>query len=177
MANKEVSEELYLQKKSLAEKKFRSDSAKNDKILAEQKRAINIGMAQDAIGALQGLFGESKALSVAMALVNTYQGITAGVKLGYPAAIPAVAMAATTGFAAVKNILKTNKDSSSGGSTSSTSVATSGTGSFVNTAQTETIARVSERPTEQNTVVTPPVLVLETLAEAQNNVAIKVASN
>ena len=177
LANKEVSEELYLQKKSLAEKKFRSDSAKNDKILAEQKRAINIGMAQDAIGALQGLFGESKALSVAMALVNTYQGIAAGVKLGYPAAIPAVAMAAATGFAAVKNILKTNKNSSSSGSTSSTPVATSGTGSFVNTAQTETIARVSERPTEQNTVVTPPVLVLETLAEVQNNVAIKINSN
>ena len=177
LANKEISEELYLQRKSLAEKKFRSDTAKNDKILADQKRAINIGMAQDAIGALQGLFGESKALSVAMALVNTYQGIAAGVKLGYPAAIPAVAMAAATGFAAVKNILKTNKTSSSSGSTSSTPVATSGTGSFVNTAQTETIARVSERPTEQKTVVTPPVLVLETLAEVQNNVAIKINSN
>ena len=177
LANKAISEELYLQKKTLADKKYRSDTAKNDKILAEQKRAINIGMAQDAIGALQGLFGESKALSVAAALINTYQGITAGVKLGYPAAIPAVAMAAATGFAAVKNILKTNKNSSSSGSTSSTPEATSGTGSFVNTAQTETIARVSERPTEQNTVVTPPVLVLETLAEVQNNVAIKVASN
>ena len=170
-------DDKYLKDKSLAEKKFRSDTAKNDKILAEQKRAINIGMAQDAIGALQGLFGESKALSVAMALVNTYQGIAAGVKLGYPAAIPAVAMAAATGFAAVKNILKTNKTSSSSGSTSSTPVATSGTGSFVNTAQTETIARVSERPTEQNTVVTPPILILESLQEAQNNVAIKINSN
>lgn len=177
LANKEISEELYLQKKTLAEKKFRSDTAKNDKILAEQKEAMNIKMAQDAIGALQGLFGESKALSVAMALVNTYQGIAAGVKLGYPAAIPAVALAAATGFAAVKNILKTNKNSSSSGSTSSAPVATSGTGSFTNNAQTETIARVSEKPIQQNTVVTPPVLVLETLAEVQNNVAIKVASN
>lgn len=176
LANKEISEELYLQKKTLAEKKFRSDTAKNDKILADQKRALNISMAQDAIGALQGLFGESKALSVAAALINTYQGITAGVKLGYPAAIPAVAMAAATGFAAVKNILKTNKNSS-GSENSSTPVATSGTGSFVNTAQTETIARVSERPTEQNTVVTPPILILESLQEAQNNVAIKINSN
>lgn len=177
LANKEISEELYLQKKTLAEKKFRSDTAKNDKILADQKRALNISMAQDAIGALQGIFGESKALSVAAALINTYQGITAGVKLGYPAAIPAVAMAAATGFAAVKNILKTNKNSSSGGSTSSTPVATSGTANFVNTSQTETIARVSERPTEQNTVVTPPILILESLQEAQNNVAIKINSN
>ena len=177
LANKEISEELFLQKKSLAEKKFRSDTVKNDKILSDQKDAMNNKMAQDAIGALQGLFGESKALSVAAALINTYQGITAGVKLGYPAAIPAVALAAATGFAAVKNILKTNKNSSPSGSASSAPVATSGTGSFVNTAQTETIARVSERPTEQNTVVTPPILILESLQEAQNNVAIKINSN
>ena len=178
LANKEVSEELYLQKKSLAEKKFRSDTTKNDKILADQKKAANVDMVQQGIGALQALFGESKALSVASALVNTYTGITAALKEPTLAQrIIGVTFAATTGFAAVKNILKTNKTSSSSGSTSSTSVATSGTGSFVNTAQTETIARVSERPTEQNTVVTPPVLVLETLAEVQNNVAIKVASN
>lgn len=178
LANKEISEELYLQKRTLAEKKFRSDTAKNDKILADQKRALNVSMAQDAIGALQALFGESKALSVASALLNTYEGISAALKAPTIAQrIIGVTFATATGFAAVKNILKTNKNSSSSGSTSSTPLATSGTGSFVNTAQTETIARVSERPTEQNTVVTPPVLVLETLAEVQNNVAIKVASN
>ncbi len=178
LANKEVSEELYLQRKSLAEKKFRSDTAKNDKILADQKQAANVDMVQKGIGALQALFGESKALSVASALVNTYTGITAALKEPTLAQrIIGVTFAATTGFAAVKNILKTNKTSSSGGSTSSTPVATSGTGSFVNTSQTETIARVSERPTEQNTVVTPPVLILESLQEAQNNVAIKINSN
>ena len=178
LANKEVSEELYLQRKSLAEKKFRSDTAKNDKILADQKQAANVDMVQKGIGALQALFGESKALSVASALVNTYTGITAALKEPTLAGrIIGVSFAAATGFAAVKNILKTNKDSSSGGSTSSTSVATSGTGSFVNTAQTETIARVSERPPEQNTVVTPPVLILESLQEAQNNVAVKINSN
>lgn len=48
-----------------------------------------------------------KGLALASALMNTYQGITAGVKLGYPQAIPAVAMASITGFGAVKNILKT----------------------------------------------------------------------
>lgn len=46
-----------------------------------------------------------KALGVASATINTFQGISAGVKLGFPAAIPAVAAAAATGFAAVKNIL------------------------------------------------------------------------
>jgi hypothetical protein len=57
------------------------------------------------------LLGEStvagKSLAVASALINTYLGISAGVKLGYPQAIPAVAMAALTGFKAVKNILAT----------------------------------------------------------------------
>jgi hypothetical protein len=56
-----------------------------------------------------------KALGVASAAINTYQGIAAGVKLGYPAAIPAVAMAAATGFAAVKNILAVKVPGGSGG--------------------------------------------------------------
>ena len=46
-----------------------------------------------------------KALAAAGALVDTYKGIAAGVKLGFPKAIPAVAFAAATGFKAVKNIL------------------------------------------------------------------------
>jgi hypothetical protein len=40
----------------------------------------------------------------AQAVINTYQGITAGIKLGYPAAIPAVA-ATVAGFGAVKTLL------------------------------------------------------------------------
>lgn len=178
LKNKEISEEVYNAKRIVAEKKYAADVKKNDKILAEQKRANNISMANDAIGALQGLFGESKALSVASALINTYQGITAGVKLGYPMAIPAVAFAAATGFAAVKNILKTSKSSSGGGEASAPApVTTSGAGSFVNSAQTNTVATVSEAPTNNAPIVTPPVLVLETLAEVQNNVAMKVNSN
>jgi hypothetical protein len=49
--------------------------------------------------------GAGKTLAVASALINTYQGISKGVALGFPLAIPAVAMAAMTGFSAVKNIL------------------------------------------------------------------------
>jgi hypothetical protein len=45
-----------------------------------------------------------KAAALAQAVINTYQGITAGIKLGYPAAIPAVA-AATGWFCAVKTLL------------------------------------------------------------------------
>ncbi|KAK6009383.1 hypothetical protein OSTOST_25709 [Ostertagia ostertagi] len=64
-----------------------------------------------ATSALAGVLGKSsvagKAIGVANALINTYQGIAAGVKLGYPAAIPAVIAAAATGFGAVKSILST----------------------------------------------------------------------
>jgi len=177
LADKAISEGVYLQKKVLAEKKFSSETKKNDKVLAAQKQANNVQMINDSIGALQAIFGESKALAVASALMNTYEGITAGVKLGYPMAIPAVLFAAATGFAAVKNILKTNKGSTSMDTSAARPVTTSGTGSFVNTAQTETVARVSDTPQQQQPIVTPPVLILESLHEAQNNLAIKVGSS
>jgi hypothetical protein len=177
LADKQISNELYLQEKLLAEKRYNADVKKNDKILADQKRALNNQMLTDATTALTALFGENKAVAVAAALINTYQGITAGVKLGYPAAIPAVAAAAATGFAAVKNILKTNKGSSGGGESSAGAVTTTGTASFVNSAQTETVARVTEAPQPNNTVVTPPVLILENLMEAQNNLAVKMQSS
>jgi hypothetical protein len=48
-----------------------------------------------------------KAVGIATALIDTYKGITAGVALGFPAAIPAVAAAAATGFATVKSIIST----------------------------------------------------------------------
>ena len=60
----------------------------------------------------------AKAIGVANALINTYEGIAAGVKLGFPAAIPAVISAAATGFGAVKNILATKVPGKGSGSTS-----------------------------------------------------------
>jgi hypothetical protein len=56
-----------------------------------------------------------KALAVAQALINTYQGISAGVKLGYPAAIPAVLAASVTGFKAVKSIISVKVPGGGGG--------------------------------------------------------------
>ena len=173
---KKISNDTYLASLSLAGKKYAADTKKNDKTIADQKRALNNQMLTDGVGALTALFGESKAVAVAAALVNTYQGITAGVALGYPAAIPAVAFAAATGFAAVKNILKTDKSSSSVESGAATPQTTTGTASFVNSAQTETVAQVSEKPVEQNTVVSPPVLILEQLSEATENLAVKITS-
>jgi hypothetical protein len=71
-----------------------------------------LSKASDAIGKETGV---GKTLALASALMNTYQGISAGVKLGYPQAIPAVAMASLTGFGAVKNIMAVKVPKSGGG--------------------------------------------------------------
>jgi len=85
-------------------------SVKIDKLTAEQKIALAQQTA-DALMAVSNILGKEtaagKALAISAALINTYQGISAGVKLGFPAAIPAVALAAATGFSAVKNIIAT----------------------------------------------------------------------
>ena len=63
-------------------------------------------------------FEISKAWAIADALVSTFQGIAAGVKLGWPMAIPAVAWAAATGFAQVSAI-KNQKFGGAGGAAAS----------------------------------------------------------
>jgi DNA repair exonuclease SbcCD ATPase subunit len=89
-----------------------------------------------------------KALAVGQALINTYLGIAAGVKLGYPAAIPAVLAASVTGFKAVKSILAVNIPGGGGGgsmpsgassSTSFNAPVTAPIQSGVNVQQTEAV--------------------------------------
>jgi len=74
-------------------------------------RDSKIQMAEQTLGAIGAILSESaeaqKAVGIATALIDTYRGITAGVALGFPAAIPAVAAAAATGFATVKSIIST----------------------------------------------------------------------
>ncbi len=106
------------------EQKARDEEKLADEKRAEEKRILReqeIQATSQMFGILSDLLGRSskagKAFAIAQSLINTYQGITAGVKLGYPAAIPAVAMATITGFNAVKKIISTNPKSG-GGSTS-----------------------------------------------------------
>lgn len=100
------------------------DKAKNDeekkdaKVLFDQR----IALASESLTIIADVLGKEsaagKAIAISSALINTYLGISAGVKLGYPAAIPAVLAAAATGFKAVKSIIGTKvpgKASSSGG--------------------------------------------------------------
>lgn len=73
-------------------------------------------------------FEANKKFALADALISTYQGIAAGVKLGYPAAIPAVAFAAAQGFAQVSAIRSQTfggGGSGGGGSSSASSAASS----------------------------------------------------
>lgn len=163
--------------KLLEDKKYATAVKKIDKEVAATKRAAQTGIVKDSLQAAELIFGESKALSIAMALINTYQGITAGVALGYPMAIPAVALATATGFAAVRNILKTNKDGGGAGASGGSSGGTSTPASiFENPARTQTIATVDPAPLQEipNTVQT--VLVLETLDEVKGQQQIKINS-
>lgn len=94
----------------------------NERILGEQRKQL----AQDSANALTTLSdivgketAAGKAMAVAAALINTYQGISKGVAMGMPWGLPSVIAAAATGFAAVKNILKTKvpgKSDAGGGS-------------------------------------------------------------
>jgi hypothetical protein len=99
-----------IQQQQKANADAKEAEAKIDKISAEQKIALAQQTAS-ALMAVSDVLGKEtaagKALAISAALINTYQGISAGVKLGFPAAIPAVALAAATGFSAVKNIIAT----------------------------------------------------------------------
>ena len=109
-----ISEELFKAKQAQIDAKYNKLELQRSQILANQK----LDAVSGAISAVSSVIDESssagKSLGIAQALINTYQGIAAGVKLGFPAAIPAVAAATTTGFQAVKKIASQKLPSASG---------------------------------------------------------------
>jgi hypothetical protein len=105
------------------------DIDKADTEIKKQENEAKQQLLDSYLGALDGVANvigkqtaTGKAISVASALISTYEGIAKGVKLGYPMAIPAVISAATTGFAAVKNILAVKVPNSGGAGGGSTPV-------------------------------------------------------
>lgn len=74
---------------------------------AAQKMAINVQAAQIAIGALQTLFGENKALSVASAIISTWEGANKALAMG-PVGIPLAAAIVAAGLANVAKIISTD---------------------------------------------------------------------
>lgn len=109
-----ISEQLYQSKLNQINEQARRADLANEKALAEQKLSIT----QNVLGQLSNLLGKEsaagKAVAVAQALINTYQGITSALKAPWPLSIPAVATAAATGFKAVSDILKTDPMGESG---------------------------------------------------------------
>ena len=166
--------------KTLEDKKYAAATASIDKQVAATKRKATAGVVQDALAAASSIFGESKALAVASALMNTYQGITA--ELSTKAVTPYeiglkvanVAFVAASGFAAVKNILKTDKNG--GGGSSSGTGTTTPAATFENVARTQTVATVNAAPVQDAQPTSQTVLILETLSEAQKNQLVKINS-
>lgn len=114
----EISEELYQARLTASKLKYDRDRLNNSKLIAKQEVDLYTGMVDNIIGALGEESKAGKAFAIAQALWNTYEGITAGLKLPFPANIPAVAFASKTGFDAVKNIKQTSVGSGGGGSPS-----------------------------------------------------------
>ena len=114
-AEKQQVREFYADKRATLQQQAIDDQLKQEEILRNQ----TIALTAQTFGQIANILGEQskagKAFAVAQALINTYQGITAGLALGFPASIPAVAFASATGFGAVKDILSTNVQSPSAG--------------------------------------------------------------
>lgn len=167
----------------LEEKKYAQATKAIDKEVAKTKRAAQFQIANDAITVAKNIFGESKALAVASALINTYQGITA--ELSTKAVTPYeiglkvanVALVASSGFAAVKNILKTDKGSTGGGTSGGGTTTSTPAAIFENPARTSTVATVDAAPPIDAPDGQVPVLVLETLDEVKGQQQIKIKSN
>ena len=91
----------------------------------EIKNKAELDMAQQTFAGVANLLGESskagKAAAAAAALINTYQGITAelatktATPFGFALKLVNIATTAAIGFKSVKDILKTNPKSPSGG--------------------------------------------------------------
>lgn len=181
--NGKITQAQLTQIKINEDKRYKLAKGVIDKEVSKTNRENQLRMLKDSIAVAQAIFGESKELSIATALINTFEGISAGVKLGFPLAIPAVALAATTGFKAVQNILNTDIGSGAGssvqssGATSAPTTATAtATSTFENPARTSIIARADQQPTQATNTNGQPILILESLREAQSNLQVKIKS-
>jgi hypothetical protein len=76
---------------------------------AAAKQKTVMAMAGAVLGTLGGLFGESKAIAIAGALLNTYESVTQALKQppGVPYTIPFGVLAGVMGFAQVQKIRST----------------------------------------------------------------------
>ncbi len=100
-------------------KKYTDAELKNEKIIQDTKNKMIMSSMSALTGALEKDSAAAKGIAVAQALINTYQGITSALamKPSGPWNFVQAAAIGVQGFAAVKNIMKTDASgsSSSGG--------------------------------------------------------------
>jgi len=145
-------------------RKYAEEDARDTQIAQDAKIKATV----DTLNIVSDVLGKEsaagKAVAVAGALINTYLGISAGVKLGFPAAIPAILAASVTGFKAVKSIMatklpgKASGGASAGGSMSAPSLS-SATAPITPQAETTTL---SSQSINQIGVASSRAYVLET---------------
>jgi len=130
----------YDAKKELIEREITDEAEKNERLLALQTDYSNntkkldqevenakLDMAKQTLGNISKVVGENtkagKAAAAAASLINTYQGITAelatktATPFGFALKLANIAATAAIGFKSVKDILKTDPKSTTGGST------------------------------------------------------------
>ena len=115
LKNQEISQELYDAKLERLNKDRVKAEIANEEALAKEKFELATGLFDAAASVIDKNSKAGKAIALAQAGMNMYQGISAGVALGFPAAIPAVASATLIGGKAIKDILSTKVPSASGG--------------------------------------------------------------
>lgn len=81
--------------------------------LADQKKALNRQAVMQAVAIGEAVFGESKALAIAQAVINTWNAANAALASppGPPWTIPLTALVVATGLANVAKIMATEKES------------------------------------------------------------------
>ncbi len=110
-----ISQELYDARLLQLKRQTAEAEKKIEEALFKEKLALSTQLLDAAAGAVNKESKAGKAIALAKAAINMYQGISAGVALGFPMAIPAVAAAGITGGKAISDIVSTKVPSAKGG--------------------------------------------------------------
>lgn len=120
LANKDLSEK----QKALIDKKYNKKTKDLQNLEKKQSKDKDMAILESSLGAMGELFGASKELSIAGALINTYKGISevwaSKPESGFTGAglvqkIATTAIVAAQGFKTVKNIVSTKAPKVKGG--------------------------------------------------------------
>lgn len=114
LANQLISQEEYNLQSLLLENGLKDARLK----IAEEENNMKLNLTKGLMSAIGNVINKNsvagKAIAVAQAGINMFQGITADLKLDWPLSIPAIAMDTATGLSAIKNIISTKIPSATG---------------------------------------------------------------